>query len=82
MLKYTPLGTSMEDVIEFVENNGRGSDVTVRDVGFARRESGEERRIGERSIRFCYTGRVRIYYGFDENDELIEIWVTRWGSWP
>ena len=95
MLELTPIGMSMEDVLEIIESNDRWEIKFVsHDFGFYRQEPNEPRRtIGRQSIR-AYTGRYRnlpfvlwdvivvdVFWGFDENSELIDIWVWKQGLW-
>jgi hypothetical protein len=85
MLLITPIGTGMEDVINFVESN-ENWDVRINyNSGFLKQEPGKPRiTIGEKSIR-VFHGQystilntfVTVYYGFDENENLIDIWVWK-----
>ncbi|GEN45959.1 hypothetical protein [Alkalibacillus haloalkaliphilus] len=89
MLKETPMGTQMEDVIEFLEGNEEWEIKSIRyENGFYHQGITPRREIGEKSIRvhmgyyrafykFFLRTDVSLYYGFDENGELIEIWVRK-----
>jgi len=84
ILQITPLGTSMEEVLEVIENKGweirwiknRKCEYTDLSGDFI---------IGDKSIRayigkyrnMIFTAYINIYWGFDENSQLIEIGVRR-----
>jgi len=95
ILRHTPIGMCIEDVIEVIENNERWGAPTVnRRSGFRhpRRIVPEgpggaltAATIGEQSIQtrpeaynvILYHIRVtRIFWGFDENGQLIEVFVS------
>lgn len=83
LLQATPLGTHMEDVIEYVESNRKWEVVTIsREYGF--RQRGTLNRVGEKSIhvdigeyRIIFSTGVEAFWGFDENSELIGIRVRK-----
>jgi len=91
ILRNTPLGTCMEEAIEIIESNERwGTPVISRDSGFIVQGAGIPNFplftiIGEQQIQtrperynvllFLERG-VRIFWGFDENGKLIEVFVS------
>ena len=98
ILRHTPIGMDMEEVIEIIENRRRwGNPEIRRDVGFIHPNPAGSRWnydgrvaplfVGEQSIRIrhsydisvwmfgFYTRNVRILWGFDENGNLIEVYV-------
>ncbi|MDR2570721.1 MAG: hypothetical protein LBD23_10570 [Oscillospiraceae bacterium] len=82
MLFHTPLGTSMEDVLIFVESN-ENWDATVRhEIGFSNRRGD---RIGIKSIRVSLgvygLTYVSVFYGFDEDEKLVGVRVSKEVSW-
>lgn len=92
LLKITPIGTSMEDVIAAVESNEKWKiDYINEDSGYMVDENGNIWRnwmfgsytvIGEKSIGvslgiYLKGIYVSAYYGFDENSNLIDILVYK-----
>ena len=87
MLRHTQAGTNMDDVIEFVEGNEKWEIKRISyKIGYSKKVEGKIiEEVGEKSIRvfhgkhnlFLFTTFVTVYYGFDENEELIDIWVNR-----
>ena len=102
VLRQTPIGTCIEEVIEIVENNERWGESRVnRESGFSYFgpdfrdwpvcELTGARIVGNQSIRtseryrirtlsFVSLGQlnyrqIRIYWGFDEDGKLIEVYV-------
>ena len=92
MLKLTPIGTSMDDVLEVITNNQKWKIRYIREwVGFrmtgGRPSEGvpdSNNNVGVKSIR-VYLGQygiifatgVSVFYGFDEDSKLIEIGVKK-----
>jgi NADH:ubiquinone oxidoreductase subunit 3 (subunit A) len=85
LLEYTPIGTKMNDVVSFIESREDWEiENTSYEHGFLHQGTQPPERIGEQSIRI-YLGDYRIvfitsvtvFYGFDENSELIDIWVWK-----
>ena len=82
MLEDTPIGTSIEDVIDIIENKEKWEIIYVSyEHGYFRRGPS----VGEKSIRaligdygflFLKTS-VSVYWGFDEDSKLIEIAVWK-----
>jgi len=102
ILRHTPLGTSIEDAVEIIENMDNWGQPRVNlNRGFLPRWHLPEwpacpytgsRVIGEKSIFvrmddyrawyrlfFIAPTRVMIYWGFDGDGNLIEVWV--WKDW-
>jgi len=97
ILRQTPIGSDIEEVIEIIENNERwGSPSVNRNFGFRHTNpSGSSWDydgrvgpliIGEQSIQTNHRysiplfpdRSVRIWWGFDENGKLIEVYVQSW----
>ncbi len=89
LLTQTPLGTSMEEVVQFVEKKeGWVIDNISNQHGFDFKGKGPRKRVGVKSIQ-AYLGEYRIitnlylatdvtvFYGFNEKAELIDIWVWK-----
>ena len=89
MLELTPIGTSMEDVVKVVEGNNKWEIAWISyDRGYIIQEPGKPRTtIGEKSIRVfigeypfgegIFTTAVTVFWGFDENIKLIDVWVWK-----
>ena len=91
LLKVTPIGTSMEDVIAVVESNEKWKIYGIyEDRGYLVDENGKNWRdwvskqciiIGEKSIDVSLGDYaihyVNAYYAFDENSNLIDILVYK-----
>ena len=94
VLKRTPIGMSMEDVVEVIEGQ---EEWVLRNINYdggylspntrlpAEPTTSGEYSIGEKSIRalvgeyqYLLVTSVTVFWGFDENSELIEveIWKT------
>ena len=89
LLKVTPIGTNMDNVIVTVKNNREidRSNIYTKD-GYRIAEFGWPYNagqhdsytvVGEKSIHFIFGlagfDSVGAWYGFDENDELVDILV-------
>ena len=85
ILKITPLGTSMEDVLKVIETNKKWKIDWIRDKypsNFTNLNA--DTIIGNKSAK-AYIGHyynpfltdVEIYWGFDEEDKLIEIGIRK-----
>jgi len=84
ILKTTPYGTSLEDVEKIA--HGRGYAVSVsREAGFLKQEGSVQKTVGVQSIRaeagdywsFPYMVSVSIFWGFDKNGKLVDVWVWK-----
>lgn len=79
----------MNDVIQIIKSK---RDWAIDGInyknGFRRYGSGENEEIGKKSIRvslgdyriisnYYFVTNVSVFFGFNENDELIEIWVWK-----
>lgn len=89
LLKQTPLGTHMDDVIQLIKSK---EDWKLRGIdyehGFIHQGTAQREVIGEKSVR-VHLGDYRIitnlylatdvtvFFGFNENAELIDIWVWK-----
>ena len=92
MLKLTPIGMNMDDVIKIIGENPKWEIRHIRDwIGYGMAggrptdfTSIEENIVGVKSIR-VYLGQYRrffavgvsVFYGFDENSKLIDIAVLK-----
>jgi ABC-type glycerol-3-phosphate transport system permease component len=91
LLKVIPMSTTMEEAIQLIKENKKWEIEEVQyNAGFyfnpyyGYPEDGEARVIGEKYL-YVYLGSYHIvyeidviaYFGFDENDELIEIYVEK-----
>jgi len=85
ILKLTPIGMDMEDVIKVVEKKRSWRIHIDYEYGFSKQESGTRRKIiGEKSIsafigeyRNIFDTSVTVFWGFDENPKLIDVWVWK-----
>ena len=93
ILKLTPIGTNMEDVIKTIEGKEKWETRYINyEHGYmrpGRPESadialGRETIVGEKSIRVfigeyrnIFITSVTVFWGFDENSKLIEIYVWK-----
>ena len=91
ILKLTPMGTSMEDVIEIIERKRQWEiDYISYDHGYRKPGKpehsdialGRETIVGEKSIRVfvgeyrnIFITSVTVFFGFDKDSKLIEIYV-------
>ncbi len=86
ILDVTPIGSSIEDVIRVIENkknwkwNGR-----VQPNGFSKTIAGRPTTVvGSQSIRVfvgeyrnIFATTVTVFWGFNENSKLIDVWVWK-----
>ena len=93
MLKITPIGTNMKEVVKVIKENKKWELEWVdNESGYgidkASGEPGEEYdfEIGKKSIRICigtysyriiFPVQVLVYYGFDEKSKLIDVAVRK-----
>lgn len=93
ILKLTPMGTSMEDVIKIIESKRQWEiDYISYEHGYRRPGTpehsdialGRETIVGEKSIRVfvgeyrnIFITSVTVFFGFDKNSKLIEIYVWK-----
>jgi hypothetical protein len=84
ILRQTPPGTHMAEVVEFIEQQGWEIRYVSHNHGF--NQPGTGRSVGEQSIRanagnhrflsnLVLTRNVTILYGFDENGKLTDVYV-------
>ncbi|MDR1913039.1 MAG: hypothetical protein LBQ68_00950 [Clostridiales bacterium] len=93
LLKLTPIGTSMDEVLVTIRQKHKERDISVDyEKGYRVNKEGnldftnmpEFSIVGEKTIcvsmgsyRVVFTTYVDVYYGFDENSELIDILVYK-----
>jgi len=93
ILELTPIGMGMDDVLKVIENNKRWEIRYVRyDFGYRRPgipdpadvALGRGTYIGEKSIRVflgdyrnIFITSVTVFWGFDENSKLIDVYVWK-----
>lgn len=85
LLKSTPIGTKMEDVVKFIESEKKWKiDYISYEQGFWHQRIYPNRTVGKKSIRaelgeyrFVFATSVTVFWGFDENSKLIDIWVWK-----
>ena len=90
ILKLTPIGTSMEDVIKIIESKWENDSISYYDEGYRKpgppdpSDIGRGTIVGEKSIevfigeyRNVFATCVSVFWVFDENSELIEIFVEK-----
>lgn len=90
LLDSTPIGTKMDDVIKFIESNKKWKVAWISyEHGFNHQRLIPRKIIGEKSIRvemgeyrFFLTASVTVFWGFDENSELVDIWVWKTTDGP
>ena len=83
LLELTPIGTSIEDVLEVIYKN---EEWRIDRINYEQGYIEETRIIGEKSIRvmigeykksFDFYTAVEVSWGFDENSKLIDIYVRK-----
>lgn len=93
ILKITPIGTKMEDVINIIKDKRQWEiDYISYDHGYNRPGKpdpsdialGRETIVGEKSIRVfvgeytnVFTTSVTVFWGFDDNSRLIDVYVWK-----
>lgn len=90
LLKEIPLGTQMNDVINHINAKKKWKIKWVsNENGFSKKEDNVRKIIGKKAIRteiseyrdpkFCFVliTNITVFWGFDENSKLIEIWVWK-----
>jgi hypothetical protein len=92
LLRMMPMGTEMDDVIKYIEGEKWEIDWINYEQGFYYRSNigntislgGEDRTIGDKSM-YVTLGKynnpfetyVIVYFGFNKDGKLIEIWVLK-----
>ena len=85
ILKLTPMGSSMEEVIRIIESNEKWKNMYVNhEYPSEHTNLNNDTIIGAKSIKVL-AGKyntildtyVEIYWGFDENEKLIEIGIRK-----
>jgi hypothetical protein len=85
LLEATPIGMHMDDVLKYIEGQRKWVIRTIsNDHGFYHQRVYPNRTIGDKSIRvelgdygIVFTTSVTVFWGFDADSELIEIWVWK-----
>ncbi|GAB5382865.1 MAG: hypothetical protein Alis2KO_42060 [Aliiglaciecola sp.] len=83
--EVTPLGSSMNDVISAINENGWNIDFVNENKGFYHQDITPNREVGSKSIRavmgeyrtILVTTSVTVFWGFDEQGKLTDIWVWK-----
>ncbi|MHA7967597.1 hypothetical protein ACX93W_26135 [Paenibacillus sp. CAU 1782] len=88
-LEETPLGTSMDDVVHYIESKENWEVRYISsDHGFLHQRKTPIETVGVKSIRvfigeyssmfdLYFSTSVTVFYGFNEQSELIDIWVWK-----
>ncbi|MCK5612726.1 hypothetical protein KAR91_63220 [Candidatus Pacearchaeota archaeon] len=87
VLNITPLGSSFDDVAQIIEKQGWEVAYKSKEHGFRDQGSCPEKIVGSMSIRASlgdyrgipFKANVTVFWGFDEEGKLIDIWV--WKTW-
>jgi hypothetical protein len=90
ILKLTPLGTSIDEVIKIIKTRKKWRITQIsNDHGYIYQKSYPLKEIGNKSIRaeigeygFILVTNVTIFWGFDENSKLIDVWVWKTTDGP
>jgi hypothetical protein len=92
LLRELPIGTKLEDVIKYIESKNLEIRWINYEQGFYYRSNignsnsieGDDRVIGDKSIRILlgkyntpFEIYVIVYFGFNKDGKLIEIWVLK-----
>jgi hypothetical protein len=82
LIKQTPLGTSSTDVRAFVEKHGWLVKNYVGNSGFLKQDSGRPSEVvGVSSIKGnlgdYWLMNITAFWGFDNSNRLIDVWVWR-----
>ena len=85
LLGKTPLGSSMEDVLKVIEQNGWALRHVDEKRGFPDQRTGPPRPTGSKHIQadagdylgVPFISNATIYWGFDDSGKLIDAWVWR-----
>lgn len=87
ILNKTPLGTQFSEVRKCIEKEGWKIDTVDENNGFWDQRENKNAVVGEKSIRASlgdyqdipFMANVTVFWGFDKNSRLIDIWV--WKTW-
>ena len=90
LLKRTPMGTSMDEVIKYLEQNEKWTIKRISQTsGFRHRGIQPTETVGKKSITvylnsyrsvayfYLLETDVTVFYGFDEDSKLIDIWAWK-----
>lgn len=86
LLKYTPVGSSLEEVREFAQIRLKHiGDPNEDGPATRRRRPGPDEDVGVRSVNVClgeygFPGRTGTFisWSFDKNDKLVDVIVQKW----
>ena len=87
LLRRAPLGTTMTDVQQLIESKGWVVSDYRDDVGFFDQRPAANAIVGKKHIRaelgsyqdIPFRAYVTVFWGFDEQSRLIDVWV--WKTW-
>jgi len=87
LLREIPRGTPLPDVKKYIEARGWKVDYIDENSGFINRRREPGTLVGEKSIRTSlgdyqdipFEANVTVFWGFDKDSRLIDIWV--WKTW-
>jgi len=85
ILKKTPIGSNMDDVIKYINSKKKWKVAWISyDSGFYHQGIFPEKVIGSKSIRvnigeygLIFKTSVTVFWGFNEDSKLIDIWVWK-----
>ena len=87
ILKLTPIGTDIKDVVHVIETNEKWEwSGHINPNGFLKQPAPPEPRttVGTQSIRVLigdyrniFVTSVTVFWGFDENSKLVDVWVWK-----
>lgn len=84
ILKDTPVGTQMDDILKYIERRNWEKIWVSDEHGFVKQDELSDPVIGVKSIRagigehrFIFVTSVTAFWGFNENSELIDVWVWK-----
>jgi hypothetical protein len=87
LLEEAPLGSSILQVSSIIFRHGWTLAYPLADTGFYDQRSRPARIVGKKHLRASlgnyqdipWRANVTVFWGFDENDRLIDVWV--WKTW-
>jgi hypothetical protein len=85
LLRDTPLGTDLTAVHQYIIRNGWKISYVREDGGFLDQRTAPSKSVGEKSIRASlgdyqdlpFKANVTVFWGFDEDSRLIDVWVWK-----
>lgn len=87
LLREAPLGSSTEQVGAMIRRHGWKLSYPLANTGFYDQRAPRPREVGAKHFRASlgdyqgipFKANVTAFWGFDENDKLIDLWV--WKTW-